>query len=227
MTNSSLESLVKSISDGKEGIITLVNGDGEKLHLDCIYKESIAPNFFVVLASAKLPDDIDENAPFTFSVIDEAKETSIIHARFAEKVNKKTLELTAAKTIDPSSLREYFRVDLRTNITISYTAETVADSQQNWLIEGQTIDLSATGVLGIFPSEPLKIGNIKIEVDLYHPKRRVQCIGHVVRTRRTRSGKWHAALHFDQISAEIRDEIITNCLWEQRRQLRENIQTSD
>jgi hypothetical protein len=49
----------------------------------------------------------------------------------------------------------------------------------------------------------------------------------VTRTGRLRGGRWHIALHFDDITQKNKDAIITNCLWEQRRQLRENVQISD
>ncbi|WP_163339301.1 PilZ domain-containing protein [Desulfopila sp. IMCC35008] len=224
MTDSSLESLVKSMQDGQEGIVTLQNKAGDKLNFDCVYKESIAPNFFIKIASGAFPTDIDESAPFTFSVI--GTTSSIINAKCAEVLNKKTIELTASKSIDPASLREYFRVDIRTQIILSYTSPTNPSSASNWVIKGTTLDLSATGVLALFPSECPNVSNIKIELALSNPSKRVHCFGHLVRTKHNRSGRWHAALHFDQIDNNVRDDIITNCLWEQRRQLRENIQTS-
>lgn len=225
MSELSLTSLVKSIKDGQDAVVNLLTKDGKRVALDCVYKESIAPNFFIVLPSGEFPKNIDQSAPSTLSIIDKSHNNFILTAKFAEQVNRRTIELAAAKSIDPISLREYFRVDFRTDITLSDTSK--PNRSQNWTLHGQTLDLSATGVLGIFPEECKKISNINIEIKLVNPKKKIQCIGHVVRNLRTRSGRFHAALHFDQITNESRDDIITNCLWEQRRQLRENIRTAE
>lgn len=227
MTDASLASQVKSIKDGQEGIVTLLNQEGETLQFECVYKESVAPSFFVMLQSGQFPADIDTHAPFSLSILDRHKETLILKARFEDLINRKTLELTAAKSLDPLSLREYFRVDIRTRIVLSYVASAGVKNPKDWKLEGQTIDLSATGVLAIFAEECRKISNIRIDITLTHPARNITCFGHLVRTRPLRNGRWHAALHFDTISSEDRDDIITTCLHEQRRQLRENIQTAD
>lgn len=226
MSDAALISLVKSIRDGQEGSLNVQANDGEKVELDCVYKESIAPNFFIKLAGNALPGGFDQSAPITFTYTGDNGESVLLTARFAEVVNKRTVELTAAKSLDPASLREYFRVDFRTNVVISYTASPKPNHPQNWSVKGSTLDLSASGVLGLFPEECKKISGVNIEIDLVHPKKTIKLIGHVVRTKQLRGGRWHAALHFDEITPETRDDLISNCLSEQRRQLREKIQTT-
>lgn len=226
MTDSSLISLVKSIKDGQNAVVTVKTRGNETVELECVYKESIAPNFFIALTRGQFPEDIQKSAPVTLALLDQSAEKFVLTARVTEQLNKRTIELTAAKSIDPSSMREYFRVDFRTDITLTHNAGSKPDNSHRSAVKGQTIDLSASGVLGIFPEDYKKISNINIEIKLVQPNKTIDCIGHVVRTRRTRSGKVLVALHFDHISNESRDALIKNCLGEQRRQLRENIQTT-
>lgn len=225
MSDSSLIQLVKSFRDSQAAKIKLQTTSGQEVHLDCIYKESVAPNFFVVFPPDKIPDTIDLKKACAISLHDGNGEPVALTARIAEIPNDRSIELTAATTIDPASLREYFRVVLRTAITVSYQAAKASESR-NWSISGQTLDISGSGVLGVFPQEARNKHNVFIELSLTHPQKRILCTGHVVRTHRLRGDRWHMALHFDNITTKNRDAIITNCLWEQRRQLRENVQTA-
>jgi c-di-GMP-binding flagellar brake protein YcgR len=226
MSDSSLTNLVKSIKDSQNAKIKMQTTGGQEVHLDCIYKESIAPNFFVVFPPGKIPTTLDNKKKCIISLHDESGESIALTAKIIEVASDRSIELTATTTIDPASLREYFRVDFRTTIKLSYETSSNTDGARNWSFTGQSLDLSGSGILGIFPEEARNKHHIFIELDLTHPQKKIICIGHVVRTRRLRGGRWHIALHFDDINQKNRDAIITNCLWEQRRQLREKIQTS-
>lgn len=226
MSDSALINLVKSIKDSQSAKIKLQTTTGQLVHLDCIYKESVAPNFYVVFPPGKIPDNLDLKQTCSLSIHGDNDESIAINAKISEVSSDRTIEMTAAKTIDPVSLREYFRVDIRTTITISFEAASSEENSRSWKITGQTLDLSGCGVLAIFPEECRNKHNIFIELDLTNPDKSVRCIGHVVRVRRIRGGKYHIALHFDDITPKNRDAIITNCLWEQRKQLREKIQTA-
>jgi hypothetical protein len=226
MSDSSLINLIKSIKDSQTATIKFYTTAGQEIHLDCIYKESIAPNFFTVFPPGKIPINIDIKKKCAVSLHDESGQSIALTAKIKEVASDRSIELTATTSIDPASLREYFRIDFRTAMRISYEAGATSDGTRSWSITGQSLDLSASGVLGIFPEEAHNKHNLFIELSLTHPERKVLCTGHVVRTRRLRGGRWHIALHFDDINQKNRDAIITNCLWEQRRQLREKIQTS-
>ncbi len=226
MSDSSLNNLVKSIKDSQSAKIKLHTTAGQEVHLDCIYKESIAPNFFVVFPPGKIPPALDVKRKCVISLHDENGESIALTARITDVTSDRSIELTATTTIDPASLREYFRVNFQTVVKLSYETGSNTDGERNWSFTGQSLDLSGSGVLGIFPEEAHNKHNLFIELNLTHPEKKIMCIGHVVRTRRLRGGRWHIALHFDDINQKNRDAIITNCLWEQRRQLREKVQTS-
>lgn len=225
MSDPNLTNLIKALKDSQSAKIKLQLLSGQVVHLDCIYKESVAPNFFVVFPPGVIPKSLDTKKVCSVSVNDHAGVPVALTAKIVEVTSDRSIELTAATTIDPTSLREYFRVDLRTAITISYQAPDGKEAR-NWSISGQTIDISACGVLGLFPDEARNKHNIFIEISLTYPEKTIFCIGHVVRTNRLRGGRWQIALHYDNITTKNRDAITTNCLWEQRRQLRENIQTA-
>lgn len=225
MSDSSLSNLVKSLQDGQPAKIQLITAAGHAVATNCIYKESNAPGFFVVVPPGSIPTDIDTAAPCQVSFQDEAGGSFVITAKIVEIVSERSIELSAVQAINPVSLRDYFRVDLRTALTISYEAMD-ANSVRNWTMKGQTIDVSGSGVLGLFADQPKSSQNLFIDIRLTHPEKTVQCIGHVIRTTRLRGGRWQVALHFDNITGKDRDAIITNCLWEQRRQLRERVQTT-
>jgi len=226
MTDSSLINLVKSLQDNQPASIQLSTTEGYAISIDGVYKESNAPSFFVVVPPDSIPDKVDTSAPCLVTMQDEAGASFAIAARILEVASDRSIELTATKAIDPASLREYFRVDLRTSITISYETMDPASSR-NWSMKGQTLDISGSGVLGLFADEPHNSQNLFIDIRLTHPQKSINCLGHVVRTNRLRGGRWQVALHFDTITGKDRDSIITNCLFEQRRQLRERVQTSD
>jgi len=225
MAELSLTNLVKSLIDSQSATIQMQAISGQLIHLNCVYKESVAPNFFLVFPPGVIPDKIDVNQPCLLSLEDETGAPIAITARILEVASDRSIEFTALKTINPISLREYFRVDLRTSITISFETPD-SGSSRNWSLSGQTLDISGSGVLGLFAEEPKNVHNLFIDINLIQPKKRIQCVGHVVRTVRLRGGRWQVALHFDNITSRDRDAVITNCLWEQRRQLREKVQTA-
>ena len=226
MTDDSLTRLIKSLQDGQPASVQLSTTAGHGVAFSCLYKEANAPHFFVVTPPKTIPEDVDRSAPCIVSLQDDQGATFAITARIVDITSERSLELMATKAIDPISLREYFRVDLRTAITVSY--ETLdPKSPRNWSIKGQTLDISGSGVLGLFGQEPKNANELFIDIHLTHPEKLIHCVGHVVRTNRLRGGRWQVALHFDNISQRDRDAIITNCLWEQRRQLRERVKTAD
>lgn len=225
LDSTSLTNLVKSFKDSQSAKIKLQTVSGQEVHLDCIYKESVAPNFFIVFPPGAIPDTIDTKKACSVSLHSDTGEPVALTAKVYEATSDRSIEFTATTSVDPTSLREYFRVELRTAITISYES-TEANAARNWRMSGQTLDISATGALGVFPDGAKNSQNIFIEIHLTYPQKKILCIGHVVRTNRLRGGRWQIAVHFDTISSKDRDAIITNCLWEQRRQLRERIRTS-
>ncbi|RPH38819.1 MAG: PilZ domain-containing protein [Desulfobulbaceae bacterium] len=149
-----------------------------------------------------------------------------LNAKIEEIIGDRTLELTAKSSIDPTSLREFFRVAIHVPVVISFEPESDDDLERKWSLSGETLDISGSGLLALFSEDCQDRQRIKIAIELSSPQASVVCVGHVVYTRRVRKGRWHIALHFDDIASKHRDIIISNCLYEQRRQLKETLQTS-
>lgn len=228
MPESSITHLIRSIADSQSARISLSTSAGETLHLDCIYKEGIAPRFFLVFPPKKLPENINMAQHCAISIRNHDEDTAplSLNAKIEEIIGDRTLELTAKSSIDPTSLREFFRVAIHVPVTISFEPETDDDLERQWSLGGETLDISGSGLLALFSEECRDRQRIKIAIELSSPQASVVCMGHVVYTRRVRKGRWHIALHFDDIASKHRDIIISNCLYEQRRQLKETLQPS-
>lgn len=223
MSESAMESRIKSIADGTFATIQLYSGSGESLQLNCIFKEDIAPSFTVVVPPGRFPKVIDMARPCLLTILLEEERPLVFTAKICEITSDRSLNLIAFEEIDPTSLRDYFRVSLALPVTISSIEDDGSPAKANWSLTGETLDLSGSGSLAVFTSECRARTKIFIEIDLDSPPKHVFCHGHVVRTKRMRGGRWQTALHFDDIGQQVRDAIITNCLHEQRRRLRDYV----
>ncbi|MBU1140842.1 MAG: PilZ domain-containing protein [Proteobacteria bacterium] len=224
--DSSITDIVKKIIDSASAEIDISTTEGQTIRLKCIYKESLAPNFFLVFPPKHLPSNIDISRHCPISIKGENVSLTIT-AKILHINGDRTLELIAKKSVDPSSLREYFRVDTRMPIKLTYEPGPAEDRSHYWMLKGETLDLSGSGVLAILPDQPKSNHRIQIEITLKHTKTTIECAAHVIRSKRLRRGHYQVAFHFDHVSSKHRDSIISNCLQEQRMQLRERIQTSN
>jgi hypothetical protein len=226
MSDSSLARLLDSIADKEPARVSLLTITGMTLHLDCIYRTGTNPGFFLIFPLKNLPDGIDISKQCSISVHSKEEDTApvLLNAKIEEIIGKSTLELTAQKSIDPTTLRQFFRVAIYAPVTISYEPKSETDTSHAWSLTGETLDISGSGLLALFSEECQNRQHIKITVELPSPQASISCMGHVVFTRRIRKEKWHIALHFDDIAAKQRDIILSNCLHEQRRQLKKGLQ---
>ncbi len=223
MSDQNILNRVKSIPDGKDATITLTDTNGESRTFDCIFKESIAPSFFLLFSANNLPENIAPDKQCPFTSIDNEGHTVSFSAVFSSAQNNRIQEFTATKVVSLEDFRDFFRVNITVPINVSYTPE---DSAKNgsWSLDGKTVDISQSGVLAFLPEECQDTKSLEIEISLPSPQRNIFCVGHAIRIKRVRKHKWLTALHFDQLSSDDKDIIAMNCLAEQRRQLRENIQ---
>ena len=220
-------SLVKSIPDGQAATIALTDADGKRRFYDCVFKESIAPAFFLVFPPDALPREIDQTRQCPFVSMDRLENTVSFIAEIEERCKNHIFELKARKCIRPEDLREYFRVDIRTPIVLRFYALEDGVEKLKWEMTGETVDLSQSGVLAFFDDECQDAQPIYIEFSLANPAEKIYCAGHVVRSKRIRKNRWLTSFHFDEISPRARDVIAMNCLAEQRRQLREKVRTAE
>ena len=223
------ENIAKTISripDSESAEIDISTKNGQTFRLNCIYKESDAPEFFLVFPPKKLPEDIDTEKLCPVSIKVEQKALTL-SAQITSINGDRTLEMTAKDTVKPESLREYFRVDAKIPIVANYNPECIEGDSHSWTLEGQTLDMSGSGILTILPEEPQTKHKIELKLCINDGKNVVCCIGHIVRTKRLRKGKYQVAFHFDTMKPKERDTIISYCLQEQRNRLRDKVHTAD
>jgi hypothetical protein len=221
---SSLVDIIKKIQDSQSAEIKIQLTDGNSVQLKCIYKESVSPHFFLVFPPKQLPTNINTNLSCLVVVKDEER-TVTFQAGIETIKGDRILELFAQKPIDPTTMRSFYRVDLRTSITANYEPGP-EERAHAWTFTGETLDLSGGGALAIFPAEFVNKQRIILHIKLPSTDRDIHCSAHVIRMVRLRKDRWQIALHFDNLSQKEKDFIVSCCLSEQRRQLRERIQTA-
>ncbi len=220
----SIKNIVEKIQDSQKAQIKLTKKDGKQVYLDCVFKESNAPQFFLLFRPNKLPENIDLNKKHPVSVRYQ-KTTISLSSNIVSTPGDRSLELVANTMLDPASMREYFRVDVTTSISASYEVKSNADHPRNWSMTGTTQDLSATGVRALFPEEPKDIHHIFLKIHIPDTHLIVRALAHVVRKKKLRKERWQVSFHFDDLTDDHRDQVIQCCLREQRKQLREKVQT--
>ncbi|HIP82710.1 MAG TPA: hypothetical protein EYH19_03930 [Desulfocapsa sulfexigens] len=137
----SISETIKRLADSESAKIDLPTITGERIRLNCIYKVSDSPRFFLMFPPKKLPEDIDTERLCPVSI--HTGQTDLaLSARIINIKGDRTLELIAKDTITPESLREYFRVDTRVFINARFDPHSL-DNTQNppWSLDGTTIDI--------------------------------------------------------------------------------------
>lgn len=221
----SIKDLIKKLVDSQSAKIDITTIHNKTIRLNCIYKESHSPNFFLVFPPKKLPDDINLSHPCPISINDQ--DTAItLTAKIINIKGDRTLELLAQELVTPESLREYFRVDARVPITASFEPESLDGRIKAWEMNGTTLNISGSGLLAIFPKKPPSNQNITLLTELIDGKKPLLCTGHVIRSRRLRRERYQVSFQFDAIPPKMKDDIISFCLKRQRDQLRDKIQTA-
>lgn len=219
-----IKEIVQKIKDSQSAKVKVTTTAKRQFTLDCVYKEDTPPHFHLVFSPNSIPDNLDLGKKHPVSIT--YKNSSItLGASIKGRKDDRTLEMIASETVDPAGMREYFRVNMTTPIEASYELKDPSKKKKNWSLSGTTQDLSGSGVLALFPEEPLNKHNIFLTIKLPESTTPVRVVGHVVRKRKLRRERWQVAFHFDVITDKHRDQVIQSCLREQRKQLRERIQT--
>ena len=226
----SLDSLFSKIEDGKAVRIDLpIHDEMEKRRISCVYHAATPPRFALLFTPGSLPvDRIDPHRKCSV-LIDIAGQNITLAADIEEIDDSQTLLLIARDVINHQQMREYFRVDVSTPVTAApLLPGGAADDDTTWCLTGETIDVSGSGLLAAFP-EPLEKDR-QVRMDLVLPTgggEVVRMVGHVVRTKKIRKGRYHVALHFDLIDSDTRDRIMACCFDIQRKHLRLRVQVKD
>ena len=218
--------LVDSIADGQPASAVVYDTSGNEHKHECVFKVSEPPCFFLLFPSGALPTDLDQNRQCIFTGLDVKGRLLTFGGNILNYTNNRILELEGTKPFKPEELREYFRVDLRVPVKIVHQPTGETDLAGGWESEGETIDISQSGVLVMLSDECRSKREIRIEIQLNNPAKTVVLLGHMVRKNRVKKNRWLTSFQFDEISPADRDAIAMNCFAAQRKQLRENVKIS-
>ncbi len=224
--------ILQNIPKGKPVRIFLpLLGRPDRIRAQCLYQELDSPKFGLIFKPGILPvDEIDTLLPCIIS-IDMGGPTISLEAMIYKIANPQTLQMIVRKSISHEQMREFFRVDTVTSvISKSFHTELFDDKNEPWSTEGQTVDISGSGILAIFDEKPQADQQVRLEITIPSIESdTIKILAHQVRVQQLYDGRFEVAYHFDDITTEDRDKIIGCCLVIQRKMLRlkVNVQKTD
>ena len=223
MNASSINQLIDELQDSASALTSLPISNGDTKRLNCVFKKMQSPHFRLIFPPNSLPTgNIEPDSQFSLSIKQDTSSVTL-NARIEDIEDDRTLRVVATETIRPELLREYFRVAFRTPIRASFNPDPGESDLQPWSLEGETIDISGGGILAILSGEPENPTDIQLELTLPNHPDTLTCFSRLIRCRKLGKNKCRVAFHFEKISNKTRDTIISFCLQEQRRQLRNRV----
>lgn len=222
-----LQSVFTAIADEARAILRLEEEDGGSLQINCQVRRIDPPRLTLFFPPHRLPKTLPLTRPCLLSIDKgDDEEPLVLTVVIASQPDPRTLETAVQRRIDPATLRAFFRINIALPITLAPLS--CLEGEEAWSLTGNTLDLSGSGALALFPADCPANDNIAIEIALDAATgKKARCFGHVVFRRRLRGGRFQVALHFDDIDHKTQSAVIATCLSEQRRQLRENVRTDD
>jgi hypothetical protein len=217
-----ISEIINQLDDSALATLDIPIQEGEDKRLNCILKKSEAPSFKLIFPPSTLPLDIIKFDTKCRLIVKHHDSSLNLNVRIDETDGKRTLYCTALESISPEAMREYFRVMISVPIRASYKPGP-REKNAAWELDGHTIDLSGGGVLSLFPAKPATKNRINLEISLPDQPAPIVCTARVIRTYRLRKNRFQVAFNIVEIEAKARDIIISSCLQEQRRQLRNKI----
>lgn len=220
---SSDTNILQNIPNGKPVRIFLpLLNRSERVRAQCLYQKNEPPKFSLLFKSGVLPvAEIDMQKPCIIS-IDMGGPTVSLEAMIQQITNQQTLAMVVQKSISHEQMREFFRVDAVTRVVSkSFQTEHFNNQAEPWSAEGQTVDISGSGILAIFNEKPQPDRPVKLEIMIpsIEPVT-IKVLAHQIRVQELLDGRFEVAYHFDDITSEDRDKIIGCCLVIQRKMLR-------
>ncbi len=228
MSEQELVDQLESIGPRQTCVVTIHDTQGKKHLCKGFYIPQQGVEFGLDFAHGVLPQSINDKQYCTFTT---TPDSGIKATSCAAKIigqTDRTISFMAVEPSDPAALRQYFRVNLRVPVSVTHRPD-LEGKKGNlfWRLTGQTVDVSRTGLLTILERECPHLSPIHVAFELNDPAYLVQCVGHIIRIKRLTKTRWLTAFHFDDIQPNSADAITTNCMREQRKQIRTNVKTAD
>lgn len=220
-----ITSLVNNIPERQPATITLTDPSGKRVQVPCTFTSGQAPSFVLLFSPGSIPADIETDWRCILFSKDKEGIAITFAATIIDLSDHRAIKMTANKSIRPEDLREYFRVNLKATIEVFYHPTHIERDEQALEVKGETVDLSQSGVLTILSDECTIKKPVMITMDLPNPAKTIICSASLIRSKQLRKNRWLTAFHFVDIPPKTRDIIAKNCFAEQRRQLRNNIET--
>jgi c-di-GMP-binding flagellar brake protein YcgR len=220
-----IDEILNKLNDNAQVVVDIPSNKEDTIRCKALLVKKDSPFFeLVFLPNAWEVDDLRIGANCNM-VIEHKGDTVNIIARLDSISGSRRLNFIAREPVSPETLRDYFRVSTNLPIEASYIAGPKEVNAQTWKMSGSTIDLSGSGVLALFTEKPASNNRIQLIITLPNEEEPVVCLANVVRTYRLRQKRYQVAFHFENITAKTRDQVVSYCLHEERRQLRENVRT--
>jgi len=218
---SKITEILDKLNDHAPAVIDIPARNGEHYRCKAMFvkKENLTVEL-VFPPNSWDADNLALGTECTVAVEHDGRDINIL-ACLDQVTSDRRLQFTAKEPVSLESLREYFRVAIHLPIEASYIAGPREVNGKTWKMLGTTIDLSGSGVLAVLADKPPTTHNIQIVITMPEDEPSIVCLADVVRTYRLRKSRYQVAFHFEVVSTKTRDQIISCCLQEQRRQLRE------
>lgn len=215
------------IPDGKPLRAFLpIRNSNDRFRLACTFTFQEGRTFFLNFNLGVLEgEDIEINGTAYIS-IDIGGISTTIEAIVREVCSSQQLLLEMKSTVTHNQLRDFFRVDAVTQV-IGENFHTLAGDSDEWQVEGETVDISGSGILATFSDKLPENETIRLQITLPGtPPEVISVVATKIRTQKIGENSWEVAFHFNEISSEDRDKIIGCCLIIQRQLLRLKVEIS-
>lgn len=223
--------VVIKIPDGKAVKVFLPMKNNHERHcIHGVYQNTTSPFFSLNFDPGVLPiNSINSNGSCILNINIDGP-TTYFEAKIHKTKDFQNLIMTSLKQIRPEQMREFFRVKVAVDIIAESLQPQRAgnNAANNVILAGETIDISASGILACFPNRPVFEKQVKLKIILPTPNDEIiSLIAHPVRTIKISDNQYDVAFHFDDITGLDRDKMIEFCLVIQRKLLRLKIKVKD
>ncbi len=219
-----LETLQKIPEDKPVRVFLPISDSKERYRANCVFNHKSNLNFFLNFKAGALPIEAIDEKKSAIVIVDLGGPNVSLEAAIVNIISEQQIEFRIESTVDHEQLREFFRVDATTKVFSTSLKPAVfggGDKTESWEIPGETIDISGSGILAIFPKKLPDNKQLKLKImipdDIDTP---VSVLAQQVRSQEIAKDKWEVAFHFNDINSEDRDRIMGYCFTIQRELLR-------